>query len=851
MNTFQEYVTKQLTEKLKRYVLVWYDQRREFHPLISDLIGKESVDQPGKLCTFTLKGATVHFIAYNGSYFEVRLAVEDLVCVSQPEPLIIYMPGVSRQKTSSLLMELELGGCCYEPSLKRQARNILKEKGFDDGHIDELLRAENLTYEDVVKYIEQTDAELGQPSMLNVIFGVNSNDRIVATWLASAAKDGQITDKNALTGLYKLIEARMGIRLNPSVTCDESRKKVCRLLLVDEFRTDLLCESPVSVTMIEAPQGADKKAFAGLVIRNLRRDYPEEYTLIADTIQNELGLAETNLPAESLGAVDTFRFEEQALLSHCDELIIQGRYADALKIAAEREHSFWVDRQMERKAQWQACRMMAELGELIRMVTAEVKGMCIKPEKWLDAYCRNDGWFRMDQLHRQLEALVSKLDEEPALHRALNAIEQTYDTVTQNMAVGFTGALQNAHWQVTGFTRQTEIFAKAVAPVPGPIAYFWVDALRYEMGNELARQLEGPGEIILCPAIAALPSATKVGMAALLPEASRSFDVVCEKDKMAARIEGTVLSDLPARRKFLKTRQPQLVEMDLYDLLQMGSKKLQGKIAGAPLIVVRSQEIDSIGEGASDFLARQIMDTVIGNVARAVRKLAASGMEHFVIAADHGHLFSREKGDDMKTESPSGKTVELHRRYWAGQGGAVPVGSIKVSGCELGYDSTLDFIFPIGGGVFKAGGSLSYHHGGTSLQEMVIPLLIIRLPQSKAKVSIQKKIIVSGVPYVLTTRTMGIALEIAETGLLDMIDSGPLTVRPLMVSGGKQVGRAGMAVEGEFDAATGCVTIKPNKKVMIGMLLSEEIERVQIVILDPQTDTVLGQSEEIDVKLGI
>lgn len=851
MNAFQEYLKRQLTEKLKRFVLVWYDQRREFQPFISDLIGAESASRPGKLCTLKLDGATIHFIAYNGSYFEIRLAVEELVCGNQPKPLIIYLHRESRRKISSLLMELELGGCCYEPSLRRQARNVLKEKGFDDGHIDELLNPDSLNYDDVVKYIEQADAEFVQPSMLNVIFGVNSNDGIVAAWLASTAKDGQITDKNALTGLYKLIEARMGILLDPSVTCDEARKKVCRLLLVDEFRTDLLCEPPVSVAMIEAPQGADKKAFAGLVIWNLRRDYPEEYILIADTIQNELGLAKTNLPAESLGAVDTFRFEEQAQLRHCDGLIIQGRYADALQIASERENSFWVDRQMERKAQWQACRMMAELGELIRSVTAEVKGMCVKPEKWLEAYCRNGGWFRMDQLHRQLEALVAKLDEEPALHRALNAIEQTYDTVTQNMAVGFTGALQNAHWQVTGFTRQTEIFEKAVAPVSGPIAYFWVDALRYEMGDELTKQLEGSGEIILCPAIAALPSATKVGMAALLPEASRSFDVVCEKDKMAARIEGTFLADLPARRKFLKARQPQLVEMDLYDLLQMGIKKLQGKIAGAPLIVVRSQEIDSLGEGASDFLARQVMDTVIGNVARAVRKLAAGGVEHFVIAADHGHLFSREKGDDMKLENPGGKVIELHRRYWAGQGGTVSAGSIKVSGCELGYDSTLDFIFPTGSGVFKAGGSLSYHHGGISLQEMLIPLLTIRAPQAKVKASIQKSIIVTGVPDVLTTRTMGIAVEIAETGLLDIIDSGPLTVRPLLVSGGKQVGRAGMAVEGEFDAATGCVTIKPNKKIMIGMLLSEETERVQVVILDPRTDAVLGQSEEIAVKLGI
>ncbi|MGV8080971.1 MAG: PglZ domain-containing protein [Syntrophales bacterium] len=831
--------------------MVWYDQRCEFQPFLSDLVGDDKINQPGILYTFKLNEDSVHFISFNGSFFKIRLAVEDLVCGNQPEPLIIYMPGVSRQQKSSPLMELELGGCCYEPSLKRQARNILKEKGFDDGHIDELLSSDNLSYADVVQYIDQGDSDDVQPSMLNVIFGVQSNDAIVAAWLASASHDEKISEKSALAGLYKLIEARLGIPLASSTSCAEARNKACRVLLVDEFRTDLQCAPPKSVAMIEAIEGADKKAFAKLVIRNLRSDFPIEYIQISDTLQKELKLAEAGLPAESLGSVDTFRFEEQALLNHCDELVIKGLYEDVLKIAGDRENSFWVDRQIERKAQWQACRTMAELGRLIRTVTPEVAGMGGKPEKWVEAYSRNDGWFLMDQLHRQLEALVAKLDEEPALQWALNAIEQTYDAVIQDMTVGFTTALQNAQWQVTGFTRQTEIYEKEVATTPGTTAYFWVDALRYEMGDELAKQLEGSGEIMLRPATAALPSSTKVGMAALLPDAERSFDVVCEKDKMASRIEGSVLMDHTARRKFLKARQPQLVEMDMNDLLQMSGKKLQGKVTGAPFLLVRSQEIDSLGEGASDFLARQVMDTVIGNVARAVRKLAALGVEHFVIAADHGHLFSREKGDDMKIESPGGKVIELHRRFWAGQGGSVPVGAIKVSGCELGYDSTLDFMFPVGSGVFKAGGSLSYHHGGVSLQEMVIPLLTIRVPHVKEKPSIRKSLIVSGVPEALTTRTMGIVVEIEQEELLDIIDSGPLTIRPLLVSGGKEVGRAGMAVDGEFDAATGCVTIKPDKKVMIGMLLSEEPERVQVVILDPQTDAVLGQSEEIEVKLGI
>ena len=72
----------------------------------------------------------------------------------------------------------------------------------------------------------------------------------------------------------------------------------------------------------------------------------------------------------------------------------------------------------------------------------------------------------------------------------------------------------------------------------GRVAYFLVDALRFEMGVELIRQLEGEQELTLRPAIAALPTITPVGMAALLPGASASFSVGEHKAKLAAIIGG-------------------------------------------------------------------------------------------------------------------------------------------------------------------------------------------------------------------------------------------------------------------------------------------------------------------------
>ena len=81
------------------------------------------------------------------------------------------------------------------------------------------------------------------------------------------------------------------------------------------------------------------------------------------------------------------------------------------------------------------------------------------------------------------------------------------------------------------------------------MAYFLVDAPRFEMGVELKNLLTGSEYLVLRPAIAALPSITPVGLAALLPRAAASFDVVEANGSLAARIDGVPLKDLPARQQ--------------------------------------------------------------------------------------------------------------------------------------------------------------------------------------------------------------------------------------------------------------------------------------------------------------
>src|SRR5258708_30535898 len=109
------------------------------------------------------------------------------------------------------------------------------------------------------------------------------------------------------------------------------------------------------------------------------------------------------------------------------------------------------------------------------------------------------------------------------------------------------------------------------------------------------------------------------------------------------------------------------------------------------------------------------MDSMLNYLRRGVRILSDHGIKTIILAADHGHLFADEIGDDMKIDAPGGKTADLHRRVWVGEGGTADKAFFRTSLSSLGVDSDLDIATPWNTAVFKvAGGNLAYLHVASS-----------------------------------------------------------------------------------------------------------------------------------------
>jgi hypothetical protein len=850
MHPLHEYISKQLVEKLKaRKVVVWYDIPGEFGPFIAEIrSGARTSDEAVPVMVGSL---SARLAEYAGSMFELRAVVEPFVSGDTPaECAVVYLPGCERDRQGSVLMELEKAGDCYEPQLKRLARNVLRQR-YTDGVIDEMLAPERVSYEDLARALSDTSST-EPPSLLKSIFhGRPGSDGIIASWLASDECDAEIQAKEATRELVKLVRSKLGLDAPEDAPLTKLRSIALRHVLASEFRSDLGGALPLALGAIPAPRNQEEATTAIGFARVLRSQFPERYPEIADRVEAELGVRESQVPYENLRSIETFRFEERVLLAYCGALVAEKRFDKALEIIAGQEHSFWLDRDVGRKAQWEACRRMAELGSIGLTVRAAVGKASGDANAWIEAYASKDGWFRLDQAQRRLEAWVANLDDEPQ-ERPLGIVRGVYEDACRAMAEDFTKALVAAKWTVSASLHQTRIYSEVVSPQPKPVAYFLVDALRFEMGMELVERLPKAAEVSVRPAVGALPSITPIGMAALQPGASSSFSVVEQAGTIGAQIGDAFLPDATARKKFAASRVPRLVDVTLDELLSLQPSKLVKKIEGAQVVIVRSQEIDHAGEHGFTFQARQVMDTVIDNLARAVRKLAAAGIERSVVTADHGHLFfPSDRDESMRIDAPGGNEVDLHRRCWIGRGGATPTGCVRVSASALGYDSNLDFVFPFGTGIFKAGGDLAFHHGGPSLQELVIPVVTVRMKARERERSTLGPVTATGLPDAVTNRIFSVTIQLNGKNL--SLFSNELIVRPLLVSAGKQVGSVGMAIDGDFDRTTGCVTLQAGKPVTVAFLLSDEsTPSLRIVVQDPTTDAELYRSPtDIPVRLGV
>jgi len=857
MHPLHDYIAVRIAEQIRqRHAVVIHDPRGELTAFFAE--AADGAERAGRLVPIQLGERPSQLFTADGSFLQVREAVEPLTGGDEPGDVVIHLPGQARgDPVNSMLMEIEKAGKLYAaPTLGEYARQVLLKR-HDHAAIDQMLRSDSLTYADLTALCRDQDA--GGGSLLKSVFDSSDPTAIMAAWLGRPESDAEVERRGAWGELEAMFQGRLGVALPQDGDGPRCRAVAARYLLANEFREDLapgtLVQGPAASALSAVPKvssASELKAARDIAAR-LRTGAPDAYAKLADAAQDELLLGTDSVSGEHLGATDTFRFEEAAAVEAIFAMIANGRLEEARTLVSGRGDSFWVAQDPAREVIWQVCRLMIDLAgtaaKVRQAVSREGGDAAVRINRY--AGQDDDAWFRLDLAQRRFETLLPSVQDEIDA-AAVSAVRAAYDDTVRRMTESFVKALEKAGWAPGGVLHHTRIWTDVVTSRARPAAYVFVDAMRYEMGAELAERLQAANEVQIRPAIAALPSITPVGMAALLPGAAASFSVVEQGGRLGSRIEDAFLPDLPARQKFMAAKAPGVVDMTLDDVLSLGAKALQKRIGEAKLIVVRSTHIDSAGENPiTTAYARRIMDSAIEDLARTLRNLAAVGVEDAVVTSDHGHLFfAEDRPASMRMDAPGGETVDLHRRCWIGRGGATPAGAIRVSGRKLGYNTDLDFVFPISTAVFKSGGDLAFHHGGPSLQELIVPVITVKARKPASEPGKGKSPLTVTVDFeAITNRifTVKIAMAGRPRGLFDTT----LHIRPIVTAGDRPVAQAAIAVGAELE--NGRLKLAPDQEISVGFLLNDDsVSAVRIQVLDADTDAALYTSPaEIPVKLGV
>jgi hypothetical protein len=815
-------------------LVVWYDPGGDYRALAEDM---------------EVSGTSI--ARYDGSFLKLRREIDSLLNHLEPPRLLVYVP-VEQADTRHALVELEVAGVVVKPGaecntrLAIVARNALKNVIGDENaaEVEKQVDQGKLTLKDVDALgLKGQDITKG---VVSIIFGTGNSQEVALAFLASDSLDAEIEKKSAIPELVGLLHNTFEVELPDDLTLANVRERLTRHILMTDLVAGLGDRVPSSLASIKTAETPAAIAGCTGLARSwrLRRDVRESYTVAAQKVEHDCSLAKLNFDPTKIVAIETFLTVERALLRHVEESLRTQASDDLLALATSRLASFWAEAMPPIQAHWALVAAVAEVLLEADWVENSLKKPPTTLPSLVEAYATGDlPWCLLDTHHRHMESRWYNLEPESgekhgSLDQLILKAERRYTEVGSELARLFVTQFSKAKHPIAGLRRQRDIFEKEVKPrLRGTkVAYVWVDALRFEMARELAQLLEEDFELTVEPALGAIPTITEIGMAALLPRAGVSARVIpVGTGKLGLQIDRTVIKDRKDRIAFLKANAGVPVfDAKLDDLLPKPTKKIKDGIQGAQLVLITSQEIDELYEADNITQARRQMDGVLHDLRRGFRVLADLGIKTIIAAADHGHLFGEEIGEDMKIEAPGGETADLHRRVWLGVGGTSEPSYLRASLSSLGVESDLDLATPWTFACFKSkGGARAYFHGGLSPQELIIPVMVM-MPSAQAlsgpPTGIEWRLAPGSAK--LSTRFFSVQIAGEVTGLFGV---EPPKVR-IEVRAGKKVVSNPVSASYGFEDATGEVKLR----VLVDDPKKIEPNTVTVMITDVPEQKMVG-----------
>lgn len=441
----------------------------------------------------------------------------------------------------------------------------------------------------------------------------------------------------------------------------------------------------------------------------------------AGKLQAETAL--TSLGAEAVVQLDAF--------IDCDKVIIQWLVEHLLledlsacldgksikEICELRSKMHFADKT---RAQYALC---ASAYELIRNVRYQ-------PEQGfnniLEKYLHED--WQVDYWYRQFYTAYDSLKNASGFGKLQQLIENIYSNIYLGklLPAWNEDAVQAAAQKQAPLQR--DFYSRYIKNERDRIVVIISDALRYEVAKQLEQKLqheERCKEEKLEVQLALPPSYTALGMAALLPHEQLAMDEGCR-----VLVDGHRCASLDEREKLLQAANSASLCLQFDELKKMKRDELRSAFANKQVVYIYHNQIDARGDAAKTedevFVACQ--EAVDELYTMLCRLPVSASIVKFIVTADHGFIYQRHAVSENEKIPVNGNNAMVNHRFVIGEApqgngaGAISLGTV------LANDDARYVSYPRGAQIFKtAGGGTSYVHGGSSPQEMVVPVLCVKM----------------------------------------------------------------------------------------------------------------------------
>jgi hypothetical protein len=823
-------------------VVVVYDEEKRYQSLCSELASEH---------------CQVIDIS-RGSLSSRQQAITALSGLTAGKQLLLYIPTAApmedEDKQKDPFALYAAAGCVF-PDPERSGDNYkdicLKAKPDQATEIRDLFDQNKNPSFDIINAI---GGGVNWPT-LQAALGAEGSANLLFKFMV-AGKDAQAklaAESSWITEAQSLLSSSLGLTLRTkqsswSAICDE----LWRFVLFSEFVFDLNQEIPSS--LFDVPIA---KKSAQLIIEelgdNLRKhtDFQNLYIERAEAIEGELKLDSICANITKLGKRDTFPFEEKCYLKQAIQALLADDGDTTRRIVGEHANSVWSSNS-DSLVNWELVKSSQRLIETCTDLERELPSFSKKEVDLIEYY--QSSIRRADQLHREFEQAVNDCpNAEDLMPGVVALVRKNYRELIETVQLKFTHFVDSTGWPPQGFMSNTQVFDIKVEPLLKSggirVAYLMVDALRYELGYELNKQLVEDADAHLSVAFATLPSITPVGMASLLPGAYDKLSVHLKDGKTTPLFDGKPVSDVTSRMGVFKSKYgDRFKEMPLKEFMKLSRKKTIE--TSVDLLVLRSTEIDSFFENHPED-APAMMQRELKQIRQAVNKLQTQGFQKVFIVTDHGfYMNNAQEAGDVVAKPDTTWKVE-HQRMLLGNGN-LDSHHYSLTTEHTGIKTDIaQFAGPRSLAPYRRG--MLYYHGGLSIQECLVPVIEITLKSSPVKSGQNASVVLDykkGTKRI-TARFAVISLKLESLsadlfGSSEDLDAIEILLEAHSGSGAKTE-VVGEARPGEHvNAATGTVTLEPGETIKVTLKMDPEFEgKFMVKAIDPVTSSILGVALEL------